>query len=369
METINNITNAASKAIWGTNEANQEPVSGVKGNTNQGEPYDAGNIVKEKKANVADANTASGTTASASTSEPTTTTGLTTTVTPSTNTSSTEPTGTSATDDPLKHKSTPPTESTLTDRSRANEDLTPHKSTPPPTESTLTDRSRATEDLAPHKSSTTEDSPKQKEDIGKPELNNISPNSVPPADSAAGKTDTRHPADPATDPAPKGQDVNNNASGPTTGGDKLDGPGPRPLEIVAKERGGDAGNVKKDSAKGGLIEDDSTSGLEDKKEDDPKAVSRSEGTGEKYIKTSGLAVDGGDFDATKPGAGREADRLLDEKDPAHAAAKAAAKSSSDKTSDKSTDKTSEDRTHSPNAGTEKEKESLKDKIKAKLHRH
>lgn len=44
METISNITNAASKAIWGTNEANQEPVSGVKGNTNQGEPYDAGNI-------------------------------------------------------------------------------------------------------------------------------------------------------------------------------------------------------------------------------------------------------------------------------------------------------------------------------------
>ncbi|GKT53592.1 glycine-rich cell wall structural protein 1 [Colletotrichum tofieldiae] len=349
METINNITNAASKAIWGTNEADQEPVSGVKGNTNQGEPYDAGNIedplLKEKKANVADANTASGTTNSASTSEPTTTTGLTTTVTPSTNTASTEPTSTSATDDPLKYKSTPPTESTLTDRSRATENLTPHKS------------------------STTEDAPKHKEDIGKPELNKTSPDGVPPADSAAGKTDTRHPADPATDPAPKGQDVNNNASGPTTGGDKLDGPGPRPLEIVAKERGGDAGNVKKDSAKGGLIKDDSTSGPEDKKEDDPKAVSRSEGTGEKYIKTSGLAVDGGDFDATKPGAGREADRLLDEKDPAHAAAKAAAKSSSDKTSDKSSDKTSEDRTHSPNAGTEKEKESLKDKIKAKLHRH
>ncbi|GKT87980.1 glycine-rich cell wall structural protein 1 [Colletotrichum tofieldiae] len=296
METINNITNAASKAIWGTNEADQEPVSGVKGNTNQGEPYDAGNIedplLKEKKANVADANTASGTTNSASTSEPTTTT-------------------------------------------------------------VVYDRG----------------CPKHKEDIGKPELNKTSPDGVPPADSAAGKTDTRHPADPATDPAPKGQDVNNNASGPTTGGDKLDGPGPRPLEIVAKERGGDAGNVKKDSAKGGLIKDDSTSGPEDKKEDDPKAVSRSEGTGEKYIKTSGLAVDGGDFDATKPGAGREADRLLDEKDPAHAAAKAAAKSSSDKTSDKSSDKTSEDRTHSPNAGTEKEKESLKDKIKAKLHRH
>ncbi|KAF2654596.1 hypothetical protein K491DRAFT_693640 [Lophiostoma macrostomum CBS 122681] len=41
--------------------------------------------------------------------------------------------------------------------------------------------------------------------------------------------------------------------------------------------------------------------------DEPK------GTGEQWVKTSGLAVDGGDFDATKPGAGREADRLLEEK--------------------------------------------------------
>ncbi|KDN69789.1 hypothetical protein CSUB01_07644 [Colletotrichum sublineola] len=346
METITGITNAASKAIWGTNEANQEPVSGVKGNTNQGEPYDAGNIenplIKEKKANIADANTASSTTGSisTSTSEPTTTTGLTTTSTPSTNTASTEPTISPATGDLSGHE---------------------HKSTPP-TENTLPDRPRATEVTASHKSSTTRDSSEHR-DIGKPELNKTSPSNVPPADSAAGKTDTRQPADPATDPAPKAQDVNNKASGPVDGGDKLDGPGPRPLEIVAKERGGDAGNVK-DSGKGGLMKDEST-GIEDKNENDPKEASHGEGTGEKYIKTSGLAADGGDFDATKPGAGREADRLLDEKDPAHAAAKSAAKSSSDKTSDK----TSEVRTHSPNSGTEKEKESLKDKIKAKLHRH
>lgn len=34
------------------------------------------------------------------------------------------------------------------------------------------------------------------------------------------------------------------------------------------------------------------------------------GTGEQWVKTSGLAADGGDFDATKPGAGREADSKL-----------------------------------------------------------
>jgi len=35
------------------------------------------------------------------------------------------------------------------------------------------------------------------------------------------------------------------------------------------------------------------------------------GTGEKYVKSSGLEADGGDFDATNPGAGKEANRLLE----------------------------------------------------------
>ena len=38
------------------------------------------------------------------------------------------------------------------------------------------------------------------------------------------------------------------------------------------------------------------------------STSKEGGTGEKYIKSTGTAADGGDFDATKPGAGREADR-------------------------------------------------------------
>jgi hypothetical protein len=37
------------------------------------------------------------------------------------------------------------------------------------------------------------------------------------------------------------------------------------------------------------------------------------GTGEQWVKTSGIAAEGGDFDATKPGAGREATRLMEEK--------------------------------------------------------
>jgi len=37
------------------------------------------------------------------------------------------------------------------------------------------------------------------------------------------------------------------------------------------------------------------------------------GTGEQYVKSSGLVADGGDFDATNPGAGAEATRLQEEK--------------------------------------------------------
>lgn len=65
---------------------------------------------------------------------------------------------------------------------------------------------------------------------------------------------------------------------------------------MARERGGDAANTGEQKT--------------DKK-DDPEGLggsSSSKGTGEQYVKTSGLQADGGDFDATKPGAGREADR-------------------------------------------------------------
>ena len=48
----------------------------------------------------------------------------------------------------------------------------------------------------------------------------------------------------------------------------------------------------------------------DSKEDklDHAHDSDKKGTGMKYVKSSGLAADGGDFDASKPGAGREAQR-------------------------------------------------------------
>lgn len=46
METISNVANAAVKAVWGEQETNKEPVSGVSGDVSKGEPYDAGNLGK-----------------------------------------------------------------------------------------------------------------------------------------------------------------------------------------------------------------------------------------------------------------------------------------------------------------------------------
>jgi hypothetical protein len=73
------------------------------------------------------------------------------------------------------------------------------------------------------------------------------------------------------------------------------------------------------------------------------------GTGEQWEKTTGLHADGGNFDATKPGAGREADRILEEKG-IHKTAPGDTKAASP----------------SP-AGDRKEKVPLKEKIKDKLH--
>lgn len=136
------------------------------------------------------------------------------------------------------------------------------------------------------------------------------PSSTAPGDNTTSQIDTRPPSDPAADhhaSAPK-QDVDDTTGGLDVGDnpDKLlDGPGPRPLEVVAKENGGDAGAAgatapPKQEVDAPLERHDSGHSSD---KDDGKG-----GRGLKYVKSSGLVADGGDFDAAKPGAGREADR-------------------------------------------------------------
>lgn len=126
----------------------------------------------------------------------------------------------------------------------------------------------------------------------------------------AAQADIRDPdtSPTAADPKKETERKNVDDSGPgldeSENPAKVDGPGPKPVEEVARERGGDAGktgtgDVKPEAGAGAAPGE----GEEEEK-------SESKGSGEQYVKSSGLAADGGDFDATKPGAGREADRKL-----------------------------------------------------------
>jgi hypothetical protein len=107
------------------------------------------------------------------------------------------------------------------------------------------------------------------------------------------------------------------------GGEQLNNPdkhlGPRSTEEVAQTRGGDAGNTQATTAGQKEKEQMSDSeGLQSKLGDkrlDSKE-SENKGIGTKHVESTGLYADGGDFDVTKPGAGAEADRLREHKEEA-----------------------------------------------------
>ncbi|KAK7963712.1 hypothetical protein PG996_008599 [Apiospora saccharicola] len=334
METVNSMAAAAAKAVWGESDTTatannethgQEPISGAQGNVSKGEPFDKGNMDPQPSA------------ASVNTHEASTTTPSTSTM-PSTSTH--QPTSTLN-----EHASTttPTTSSTTT---------VPHHETAQFAKTTGT---AAGSDEAP----ATERSELKAKDT--------------PADSTKAQNDTRDPSDPKTNPKNAPTDVDNTGEGINAGQDLDKIPAPKPLDELARERGGDAGKVG-DGATSSSVDKTETAGeKKDEAEDpnDPHAKSAGEGTGEKYVKTTGLQADGGDFDATKPGAGREADRLLEQKGihvtkgvppkPEDEAADKHDKHAADKaTSDKHSDKDS--------AGSG-EKKSTISKIKEKLHRH
>jgi hypothetical protein len=80
----------------------------------------------------------------------------------------------------------------------------------------------------------------------------------------------------------------------------LSKPGPKPLETLAREHGGDAGRAAEHTKPAGP----STLPA------DPQGDNSQEGSGEKVVRSTGFAAEGGDFDAAAVGAAREADRKL-----------------------------------------------------------
>jgi len=126
------------------------------------------------------------------------------------------------------------------------------------------------------------------------------------------------------------------------------GPSPKPVDQVAREHGGDAGLAHKPTT------EDKKDTEEDKKETEEKDK-KPKTTGE-VVHATGFAAEGGDFDATKPGAGKEADRLHEQ---GSSPGIAPSGSQGDGASDSKTSKGKDG----------KDKPSLKDRIKAKLNRH
>lgn len=176
--------------------------------------------------------------------------------------------------------------------------------------------------------------------------------SAPPkGDTSGGQNDTRHPDD-----VPDTLDP-----------DTLTGPGPKPVEVVAKQHGGDAGQAKKPSSDPSSPPGPSSGG-DSKVQEENKEDAANAGTGDAYMKTTGFSADGGDFDAKNPGAGREADRLVHQKH------------SNDETTETTTATTATtaqspsqtdaaNGNSSPSSKHSKNKPSLSERIKAKLHRH
>ncbi|KAM0334053.1 hypothetical protein ACHAQA_001073 [Verticillium albo-atrum] len=287
METITNVTNAAVKAVWGSPESKQEPVSGVQGDTNKGEPYDAGNIGKLPQL--------------------------------------------------LLSLSIP-----IQPQNTQNDATTP-RALPDDNEQQLRDAKStlgagsSTAATVPSTNTAASTSASTSADIGKPELSDAKPEHITKplaADSSAGgQHDTRNPKDSlAEDPVP---DVD------------LSKPGPKPLEAVAKEHGGDAGNIHTKTPH------DATSSATKDTSDGPQSESHGQGTGEKHIKTTGFAAEGGDFDAAKAGAASEADRLVKEEGHPGPGSPGTGLSHAD----------------SKDSNGSGEKKSLKERIKAKLHKH
>lgn len=188
-----------------------------------------------------------------------------------------------------------------------------------------------------------------------------------PADTTSGQNDTRTPSDPATDVDPAQQRVGGDGTGPQSDGPNLQEPGPKPLATVAKEHGGDAGNSGRvdddglassaSSVSSSSASEAGEAGVDGQPPAHVAKKSHKKGTGVQYVKSSGLTANGGNFDASAPGAGREADRLLDQKG-IHREGAPRKSTSSDKVDDVdgATDASGK-------------KPSLKDKIKAKLHVH
>ncbi|EAQ91375.1 predicted protein [Chaetomium globosum CBS 148.51] len=355
MDTFNKVTHAASKAIWGEEQSHEEPVSGKLGNVAAGEPYDAGNIGEPNEAALA----SSGKKDTETPNEPTTATRTTGRTVPEampkpepepeaatkprfveakdTPSQTTEEASTSQPANPSGPAgSTPSAIGMRDDSTKAQNDTSP----PPEDLSASTARTPTTTNT--NTTTTTTDTPPNIPGTAA----TTTSTSQPHDETRTTKEHQPQPSDPADAPRHLRSQARRPGPAPPRGNRAR----ARRRRMCQRRRGcghsWDCATLQyQPTAELSVV-----LGI--------AATDNGMGMGEEYVKSSGLAADGGDFDASRPGAGREADRLLEEKG-VHPPA----------TTHRGTDTSSGSHGshgHGENGG--KEKLGLKDKIKAKLHK-
>lgn len=286
---MDTITNAAQKVFGGSNtESGREPVSGETGNTGSGEPYDAGNSdsTNTESTKVDDSSTVGESKTTADTPD-----------------SGIPSSGTQQSGGPGNAPNTGPI------RPEHETDKTGVTSAHQPASGFASDRpTNANDSSGPGPEPSVGADPASAPQNTQKHQGADRPHEEPGEDENRAIKDTKKEAEEA-------------ANADTSG------PGPKPL---SEAQGGNA----------------SGSGGDD---DGPQKESHGSGTGEKYVKSSGMKADGGDFDAAAAGAGREADRLLEEKGIHHEPDAVGPPKGQDETQDEKDDKPG-----------------LKSKIKAKL---
>ncbi|TGO36000.1 hypothetical protein BHYA_0138g00130 [Botrytis hyacinthi] len=327
METVNSIAAAASKVIWGepqetTDAANAtivpetkgtEPISGELGDTKKGEPYDLGNADSTSTQNTLSSTTAS------------TTAGTTSTFTP-TDSTTLSPPGLAAKPLETTSTSTSPTPDSVS-RTLAETHIAP-----------LSDSTSSPSTSTPFK--VTSEKPLISE--------HINPNLSEPS----------APAEKSLSDSIPSTSIPSSTTTTSTTSNTVD---PAPLSGLAVETPNPTGKPSSTANAQGVPTDlqplgskPSSASSSSEKQETPTSKSTGTGTGEKYIKSSGLVAEGGDFDATRPGAGKEADRLLGKS-----------------TVGGNTETGSEEEHEHEHGEAKKEGKltHLKEKIKEKLHKH
>ncbi|KAK3900852.1 hypothetical protein C8A05DRAFT_45385 [Staphylotrichum tortipilum] len=340
MDTVQQFARRASKVLFGGDEAKsgEEPLSGHMGNVAAGEPYDAGNIgepdkpaapstAMESQAGPTAANMGTQTTGSRSTTTTTATTATTIQETIGkaamaaaaamgiTSAESTIPESEATTKPGITEDQSPPIEERHAIPRKVVSPMTTTSATSPTTTRSPMATTTTTSSPMTTKTSDTTTTSTSSMPIKAPAN---TPKSTPSQTTPSRTSTSTSPTKP-TQAQPKSM-LDDEADEDNIPEVKLTGPGPRPLEELAREHGGDAGdlNTPEQHTTRGDLSAAATgagagAGAGKNRRDSGKSLGGEAGTGEEYVKSSGLAADGGDFDAAKPGAGREADRLLEAK--------------------------------------------------------